>query len=370
MHTAHILYYSATGNTYRGLSLVAEALRARGYEPAWRDLAKGLSPFGGAGSAPDEGDLVLVGFPALGFSAPEPVLRALRGLPRLLGVQAAALCACGGSAFGGKILRGWAGGAVPEIERLLLRKGMTVLASAEASYPENWRQVSRPAQGELREALVAMGDADARSFAASLTRALDGGPPERLRRGPLVLALMSPVAWLFRSLARKCLARLFTADAACTGCGLCARSCPAQAIRMKGGRPSWGLACSACNRCINACPEGAIQTSNLRLGFFALVNVAVGVLGFRAGGRLVAALGAALGLRLPGIVGALAGFALYCGLTLVQLGPLDALLRLLERSPALKGAFYRSFTKGFPRYLAPGFEATLRGKASPPSTKP
>lgn len=378
MSTAHILYYSATGNTYRALGIVAEALRARGYEPAWRDLAKGRPPFGGAGSSvtdgdlayPAEGDLVLIGFPALGFCAPEPVLRALRGLPRLAGLRTAALCACGGSAVGSRILRGWAGAAVPEIERLLKRKGMAVLASAEASYPENWRQVSRPAQGDMRDALVAMGDADARAFAASLTRALDGGPPERLRRSPLARILISPVPPLFRALARKCLTRLFTADAACTGCGLCARSCPAAAIRMEGGRPSWGLACSACNRCINACPEGAIQTSNLRLGFFAVVNIIVGIVGFRAGGRLVGALGAALDLRLPGIVGALTGFALYCGLTLVQLGPLDALLRLLERSPALKAAFYRSFTKGYPRYLAPGFEATLRGKGSPPAPTP
>lgn len=380
MSTAHILYYSGTGNTYRALGIVAEALRARGFEPVWHDLAEGLPPLGGAGSAAAGDaaagdaaagdDLVLIGFPALGFCAPAPVMRALRGLPRLPGVRAAVLCACGGSALRGRILRGWAGAAVPEIERLLRRKGLRVLASAEASYPENWRQVSRPAQGEQREALVAIGDADARAFASSLTRALDGGPPERLRRGRLALALISPVPPLFRSLARKCLARLFTADAACSGCGLCARSCPAAAIRMKGGRPSWGLACSACNRCINACPDGAIQTSNLRLAFFVLVNAAAGVLGFRAGKLLVAALGAALGLRLPGIVGALLGFALYCGLTLVQLGPLDALLRRLERSPAFKAAFYRSFTKKFPRYLAPGFEAVLRGKGTPPPAKP
>lgn len=370
MSTAHILYYSGTGNTYRALGIVAESLRARGYEPAWHDLAKGLPSLGGAGSAAAEGDLVIIGFPALGFSAPEPALRALRGLPKLVGVRAAVLCACGGSAVRGKILPGWAGAAVPEVERLVKRRGMAILASAEASYPENWRQVSRPARGDMLKALIARGDDDARAFTASLIRALDGGPPERLRRGPLARALIAPIAPLFRALARKCLARLFTADAACTGCGLCARSCPARAIRMRGGRPSWALACSACNRCINACPEGAIQTSNLRLGFFAVVNIIVGIVGFRAGGRLVAALGAALDLRLPGIVGALVGFALYCGLTLIQLGPVDALLRLLERSPALKGAFYRSFTKGYPRYLAPGFEATLRGEASPPSVEP
>lgn len=154
MSTAHILYYSGTGNTYRALGIVAEALRARGYEPAWHNLAKGLPPLGadsavadGAPAYPAEGDLVLIGFPALGFCAPEPVLRALRGLPRLVGLRAAVLCACGGSAIGGKILRGWAGAAVPEIERLLRRKGMTVLASAEARTVMPLRLKSRSISG-------------------------------------------------------------------------------------------------------------------------------------------------------------------------------------------------------------------------------
>ena len=53
----------------------------------------------------------------------------------------------------------------------------------------------------------------------------------------------------------------------------------------------------------------------------------------------------------------------YTLVTLVQLGPFDALLRFLERRPYLGKAFSLSFTKDFPRYIAPGF------KTEPPRAK-
>ena len=52
----------------------------------------------------------------------------------------------------------------------------------------------------------------------------------------------------------------FRADEKCVGCGKCASICPAGAISMVDGRPSWTKSkCLKCCGCINRCPVSAIQ---------------------------------------------------------------------------------------------------------------
>jgi NAD-dependent dihydropyrimidine dehydrogenase PreA subunit len=160
---------------------------------------------------------------------------------------------------------------------------------------------------------------------------------------------------VFRSFARKILAMMYIADDSCTSCGLCARTCPAAAIVMKDGRPGWTSRCSECNRCINLCPSSSIQTSTARLLLFALLNIiavivasplAAGILGVLA----PAWNGSGKNLSAFGL-----GFLIYIGLTALQLGPLNAVIRSLERRTAFRRLFTASFTRKYRRYLAPGF---------------
>ncbi len=46
----------------------------------------------------------------------------------------------------------------------------------------------------------------------------------------------------------------------CTGCGLCAKKCPVQAIEMKGKKPVWVKdQCTMCLGCLHRCPKFAIE---------------------------------------------------------------------------------------------------------------
>ena len=52
----------------------------------------------------------------------------------------------------------------------------------------------------------------------------------------------------------------FFVEDSCTGCGLCAKNCPDQAIEIKDGKPVWVKdKCVICLGCLHRCPKFAIQ---------------------------------------------------------------------------------------------------------------
>ncbi len=361
MNKTLVFYYSATGNTRRAVGVLEQVFRARDWQVAVAELDQSVlaapAPEALAGLA--AGDLLVVAFPVLGFSSPYPVLSWVRRLPKTApGVRAVVLCACGATMVNGQILPGWAGGATLTIARVLRNKGYQVLGIAEASYPENWTQVSNPPYGKEAEAMQEQGDGQARKFA----QAILSGQVVHLKRNPFGVAVAQVVGVVFRNLASRFLGILFMADTTCTGCGWCARTCPARAITMKSHRPVWNVKCSACNRCINGCPARAIQTSVARLVLLGGLNIVALVLVWSVSAAVLAGLGTGEGgtpawlswVKIP------LGIVLYCAITLLQISPLNLLLSRLERVPARKSFFGMAFTRNFRRYLAPGMATALR----------
>jgi ferredoxin len=96
------------------------------------------------------------------------------------------------------------------------------------------------------------------------------GPGLKMIYAPLLVALIKPQFHRrYENLAKACgrtfdelvpLAdRSFLYDEKCNGCGICARVCPADNIKLAGGRPEWQHHCENCNACYVWCPKGAIS---------------------------------------------------------------------------------------------------------------
>ncbi len=355
MSHAELFYYSGTGNTGRAIGILAGELVRGGWTVTLTDMGTGDLP-----AAPGPGDMLVIGFPSLGFSPPATVLERLRRLPPAEtgenGPVAAILVACGsGVDRRGKIGPGWSGAAWRTAAGALGRRGYRTVASEEVSYADNWTQMIAPRDDAVSATMTEAGDTAARAFGADLA----SGRFRVIGRRPVVLAASAPVGWTFRTVARRVLVRLYGSDSSCTGCGLCARTCPSGAIGMENGRPVWNTRCSVCNRCINACPTRSIQTTKARLVLIGGLNLAL-VLGSRpvAAGILAAVAPAAADPSLRtgrGIATTALGLGLYLCATLIQIGPFDRLLRAFERFPPTARLFGASTTKTRRRYLAPGF---------------
>ncbi len=347
MGNVTVAVFSGTGNASRAAGIIAGALALDGRKVETVDLAAG-------GRIPSlgSGDLLVVCASTLGFSVPSTVMERLKAAPRTDGAEAAIVCVCGSTGTREKISGGWSGAAAMVAISVLKRRGFEPVGSVDVSYPENWTQMAESARGDAAAAMLEQGDAESSAFADTLAKRQRAF----LRRNILTRTLGRFVGFIFRHVARMFLGRLYIADDTCTSCGFCARACPSGAITMRDGLPTWSVRCSACNRCINACPSASIQTSTARLALFAAGNIAA----MAASPSIARSI---LHAFLPGIEGGTASvaafvlsLAVYAVLSALQLGPLDALVRTMERARALRRLFTASYTRRYARYLAPGFK--------------
>jgi ferredoxin len=58
------------------------------------------------------------------------------------------------------------------------------------------------------------------------------------------------------------MAKDYTVDGNCTGCGICAEVCPADNVALADGKPLFRAVCEQCMACIQYCPQRAINYKN------------------------------------------------------------------------------------------------------------
>jgi ferredoxin len=344
-------YYSATGNTKRAVEKLAEQARKKGIEV-------NIAPLNTTGK-PELGDPeseLVIGFSLFGFGPAHSFRRRLAMAPQGSGRRAHIIAVCGAELKNGRRVPGWPGQAVEQVEHMMKRRGYNVVSSTFVSYPVNWMQLYPPTEGEDTQRLLADGDDEVKAYASALL----SGSAKLYRCGFGNLLWTVPVSRMFDAAGRRFLGNLYASGSACNNCGLCASSCPANAIRMGSRGPIWKASCDGCNRCINVCPKRAIQASAFKLGFDLVASVALiwacfPLTRLALGGFGIAYLGFWEVLVALGLATALTPLLLaFC------IGPMGALLGFASRIPAFRNFLALGPSRHYGRYLAPGFVPSQR----------
>ncbi|HWQ45296.1 MAG TPA: EFR1 family ferrodoxin, partial [Longilinea sp.] len=338
-----------TGNSYRVATWLQTASLQQGIPGA-------VIPIEAAQPAKDftPGQNTLLGLitPTHGFTSPWAVLRFAVGLPNGGGTSALVLACRAGTKFGSVYFPGLEGTAVYLLVLILLLKGYKVCGASGVDMPSNWTSI-HPGYGPVNaQAIIDRAQPKVVSFINTI---LHGG---RSWHGfiPLIFGLLLvPISCGYLLVGRFLLGKLWFASPACNSCGLCARDCPVNAIRMVGKKkptPYWSYRCESCMRCMNYCPTKAIETSYL----WAVAIIWLTSL------PLVPLLLTWLTRVLPGLSflnQALPLLIVEYGMTLAVIFAAYPVLWLLNQIPAFRRLFTAATpTHYYQRYHAPGVNAS------------
>jgi NAD-dependent dihydropyrimidine dehydrogenase PreA subunit len=345
MATTIIHYFTGTGNTAHAVKIISEQLRGIGHEVTMLQVKKDVVP-------PVEAyDFHIIAFPVLSWSAPVMMKRYLRKMPRVNGVRTAIL-AIKGAIFAGKDLSiGYTGQALEQAKNILTRRQYNVFLTGDTAYPDNWTQLTNPCTAHENEKIFPIGDADVNAFIQKFL----ADKSELYYCSPFNLIWSYLVAGLFGHIGRRILGKFYIADERCTGCNICAKTCPAGTITMWHDKPRWSTTCEDCNRCINLCPEKAIQVSVPLLILQTIINLGLTIWAIWAVLHYLPMLAWPNKFMLIS-----ADVMLIPAVTLlvlwVNVVPLDALFCWLARFPVIRRFFSRSYTHNYRRYAAPDFK--------------
>jgi len=259
---AVIYFWSGTGNSYRVSTWLGKMAEENGINTRVCSLDQS-----NRSEETNDGNVNLMGivYPTHGFTAPWLILKFVWSLPRSHSTYAFCVTTRAGLKFGPIFIPGISGSAPFIIALLLLLKGYDVLGCLSVDMPSNWYSLHPIQSRKSHEAIINRAKSKVARF---MGRILCNG---RVRftinnlceiTWGILLSLIS-IGYLF--IGRFFLAKLFFANSHCDGCGVCARNCSVEAIKMLGKekpRPFWKYNCESCMRCAAFCPHNAIEAGH------------------------------------------------------------------------------------------------------------
>lgn len=243
-----IAYFSGTGSTAHVAAVFRRELEARGRSVQMIKI----------GRPPEEdrrkADLLILCFVVHGLNAPQPVLDWVEGEDDAHRLPAAVVSvSAGGEITPNRACR-------VSLKKALSKRNYAVFYEKMLVMPSNGIVPTNPMViDKLLELLPAK--------VSYCVQEIEQGK-ERLTRPGAVNRLLSLLARAERKGARRFGRRILVGEA-CTGCSLCAQSCPVGNILMDRGRPRFLNRCTACLRCLYGCPQKALAP---RRGGFLLLK--------------------------------------------------------------------------------------------------
>jgi ferredoxin/flavodoxin len=140
------------------------------------------------------------------------------------------------------------------------RQGQGLDGAFVVRMPANFPPLFRPPEGRERDKVLVRADERLDEIAS----AIGSGRPVSPGFAPISRLVRALTCGPFAASARGA-ADSFSVSDACTGCGTCAKVCPAGNLTLVDGRPAWGRQCEICCACLHFCPVEAIQL-NVMLG--------------------------------------------------------------------------------------------------------
>ncbi len=267
-HSDAVFYVmSGTGNTYRAGCWMAEIVQQKGgtaevvmIEDAEPENQLDLTP------APLTGFL----FPTHGFMPPWSMIKFLFKLPRVRKVPAICVATRGCIRLDEVSIPGIAGIATFLAALILFIKGYRIKAIFSLDMPSNFINFHSGLHPSSVETIT---EKTRHRVDRLMPRILSGKRIfftlnnlwEAFWGVLLIWAIpLFPIIYLL--IGRIFMGKLMFSNNTCIGCGLCAKSCPNTAIKMRGmgkkKRPYWTFHCETCLRCMGYCPKQAVEAGH------------------------------------------------------------------------------------------------------------
>jgi len=257
------LYFtSGTGNAYRVCRRLARLIREGGGTVDLRPIES----FAGRAVIPGQpAEILLLAMPTHGFTAPWHMIKFALRLPRGQKTPAASLATRASIRIGRWTTPGLSGSANYLISLILFLKGYRVKGILAVDMPSNWYTLHPMQSRESHRYVI---DRQQKKIQRFFNRLWSGNRHWWTADNLYELLFGIALSWLslaYLAVGRFFLAKLFFANTRCDGCGICARGCPVQAIRIRGKKkkwPFWRYNCESCMRCAAFCPQSAIEAGH------------------------------------------------------------------------------------------------------------